>query len=84
MISLAHSYGSQCPMIGKREPRIEELTVRGDQGEEQRAEGDEDEPVRNPDLGPLQHPGVPESLGEHVPPPLATMITAAGSRACRA
>ena len=60
------------------EKGIEELPVRGDQGEEERAEGDEHEPVSRPDLGPLQHAGVPKSLSEHVPPPLARMITSAG------
>ena len=60
------------------EARIEELPVRGDQGEDQSTERDEDKPVRSPYLGPLQHPGVPEGLGEHLPPPPARMITATG------
>ena len=59
------------------EARIEELPVCGDQSEEQGAEGDEHKPVRSPDLGPLQHAGVPERLGEHLPPALARMITSA-------
>ena len=60
------------------EKGIEELPVRGDQGEEERAEGDEHKPVSRPDLGPLQHAGVPKSLSEHVAPPLAGMVTSAG------
>ena len=60
------------------ETRIEELPVGGDQSEDQGAERDEDKPVRSPNLGPLQHSGMPESFGEHVPPPLARMITATG------
>ena len=63
----------------QRERRVEQLAVRGDQGEEQGAEGDEDEPVRDADRIPLQHPGVPEGLGQHVFPALARMITPAGS-----
>ena len=64
----------------QREARIEKLSVRGDQREDQGTERNEHEPVRHPDLGPLQHPGVPEGFGKHVPPALAAMITSAGSR----
>ncbi len=47
-----------------REVRVEELTVGGDQGEEEQPEADEDEPVADADRGPLQHPGVAERLLE--------------------
>src|SRR4029453_13177929 len=46
-------------------------------------ERDEHEPVRGPDLGPLQHSGVPESFGEHPPPALTRMITATGRGAAQ-
>ena len=62
------------------EARIEELAVRRDQRENQGAERNKHKPVRHPDLGPLQHPGVPEGLGEQVLPTPARLITSAGSR----
>ena len=49
----------------QRELGVEELTERGDQGEEQQAEADEDEPVTGADPVPLQHPGVEQRLLEH-------------------
>ncbi len=51
-----------------REVRVEELTVGGDQGEEEQPEADEHEPVAHPDRGPLQHPGVGQRLLEHRAP----------------
>ena len=49
----------------QREGRVEDLAVGGDQGEEERAEPDEDEPVHDADERPHAEPGVPQRLDEH-------------------
>jgi hypothetical protein len=61
------------------EARIEQLPVRGDQRKDQSTEGDEHEPMRSADLGPLQHSGMPEGFSEHMTPAVGRMITSSWS-----
>lgn len=48
------------------EVRVEELTERREQREEQQPETDEHEPVCDTDMGPLEHSGMPQSLLDHI------------------
>jgi hypothetical protein len=59
---------------GQGEAGVEQLAVGGDQGEEERAERHEDEPVGDADPGPLQHPGVTQRLGQQVLPTLGLVV----------
>jgi len=52
------------------EPRVEQLAVRRDEGEEQQPKPNEHEPVRRAYQTPLQHPRVPKGLpGNRTQPP---------------
>jgi hypothetical protein len=53
------------PETPQRELGREQLPVRVDQGQDEGAEADHDEPVRGADDAPAEHAGVPDRLGEH-------------------
>jgi hypothetical protein len=65
------------PYHRQRELRVDQLPVRGHEGEEENAEPDEDEPVHDPDQRPSAEPSVPEALGDQAVHPL-TRPAAAG------
>ena len=67
----------------QREVRVEQLAEGGQQGEEQQPEPDEHEPVPDAHRGPLEHPGVPQGLLEHVRPAGGLVVGAADGRLAR-